>query len=334
MDKRDLITQKVLMVLVKNNVEQEIIDETRAILEVELDKCEVYERCTDIVTVDTTPIWYLKQFLDIKRIEGKTDKTIKRYKYEIEKLLLDLKKPLKDISTSDIRVYIDNRKLGKGTGRQLSNRTLHGMISCYSSFFKWLVVENVITSNPCTAVGSIKYKKKVRKIFSTTELQRMREACDSLRDIALIDWFISTGCRVGEVSGAKLSDIDWNTKSILVIGKGNKERTVYFDDVTSMHLQKYILSRKDSCDRVFVNRSGNPLTVGGVQQIVKRIGRRAGIDDAHCHRFRHTFATYLVSKIPITDVAEIMGHESISTTQGYVSSDNDSVMTNYRRVMN
>ena len=332
-DKRATITQSVMMALVRHNVPQDAINEARALLEVELAKCEVYDRCTDVAVVDLGPLKSLSEFLKTKRIEGKSEGTIKRYQYEVGKLLLYFHKPLKDYTTDDLRVYLDYRKKNGKYKKTLSNRTLDGMRKCYSSFFKWLTAERIIEWNPCLALHQIKYKKTVRQTYSPVEMQKLREACNTIRDTALIDWLASTGCRVGEVETAKLSLIDWQERSIIVTGKGDKERKVYFNSVTAMHLEQYIASRKDHVDALFVGRCGNPLSTGGIQQSVKKIGQRAGVVKTHCHRFRHTLATFLATKMPVIEVATILGHEDISTTQIYCHADPVSVRANYRMAM-
>ena len=330
-DQRSIITSKICMTLIQHGADQELIDAVRNQLEVELSKYEVQERCTAVAVVDNTPYQYLQQFLNIKRIEGKSDKTIARYKYEIERLLWYCHKPLDEMTADDIRTYLDYKK--RSGKKELSNRTLDNMRSVFSPFFVWLTAERIIPYNPCLAVHQIKYRKTVRIAYSQTDLQRLREACKTIRDTAMIDWLSSTGCRIEEVASTQLSMIDWNARSCIIVGKGNKERTVYFDSITAMHLQIYLNTRNDVTDALFVNRSGAPLTKGGIHQAVKRIGKRAGLTKVHCHRFRHTLASNLATKMPITEVADILGHDDISTTQVYVHSDPASTAADYRRAM-
>lgn len=333
MDHRTTITNRILITLVKNDVEQTIIDEVRIQLEAELSKCEVYPRCTELATVDMSPFEYLKQFLDVKQIEGKSDGTIERYKYELSQLLLYFHKPLSEYTTNDLREYLDYRKRNGKLKKVLSNRTLDGMRAIYSAFFTWLTAENIIESNPCLALHKIKYLKAVKTAYSQIDLQRLRESCKTIRDTAMIDWFASTGCRVSEVATTRLSMIDWNTRSCIVIGKGNKERTVYFDDITAMHVQMYLNTRTDVVDALFIGRNGDPMTTSGIQQAIKRIGNSANVSSTHCHRFRHTLATNLSDKMPIVDVAQILGHSNISTTQVYCHTNQETIMSNYRRIM-
>lgn len=330
-DQRAVIVDQTLMILVKRGVDQETIDEVKTRLEVELAKCEVYKRCTDLATVDRSPFEYLKEFLDVKRIEGKSEKTIERYKYEASRILFYCRKPLNEITTNDLRVYLDWRK--RNGSKELSNRTIDNTRKAISPFFAWLTAERIIPYNPCLALHQIKYRKTVRTAYSQVEMQKLREACKSSRDTAMIDWLETTGCRVGEVETARLSDIDWNELSCIVAGKGDKERKVYFNTVTAMHLKKYLSERTDMVDALFVNRSGKPLTIGGIQQAIARIGKRAGVVKTHCHRFRHTLATNLSTKMPIIEVAEILGHEDISTTQIYCHADPTAVMADYKKAM-
>ena len=330
-DQRSIITQKICMTLIRNGADQGLIDLVRNQLEVELAKCEVYERCTAVAVVDNTPYQYLQQYLNVKRIEGKSEKTIARYNYEIQRLLVYCAKPLKEISTDDIRLYLDYAKhAGK---KVLSNQTVDNMRKVFGPFFVWLTAEQIIPYNPCLAVHHIKCRKTVRTAYSATDLQKLREACETIRDTAMIDWLASTGCRVEEVAITQLSMIDWNARSCIIVGKGNKERTVYFDSVTAMHMQMYLNTRSDVLDALFISRTGKPLTVGGIQQAVKRIGNRAGLAKVHCHRFRHTLASNLATKMPITEVADILGHDDISTTQVYVHSDPSTVAADYRKAI-
>jgi site-specific recombinase XerD len=330
-DQRSIITQKICMTLIQHDADQELIDAVRSQLEIELAKCEVYERCTSVTVVDNSPYQYLQQYLNMKRIEGKSAKTVERYKYEINRLLWFCNKPLNEITANDIRLYLDHKKYsGK---KELSNRTLNNMRQVFSPFFAWLAYEDIIPKNPCIAVHQIKYRKSVRTMYSPTDLQKLREACNCIRDTAMIDWLSSTGCRVEEVATTQLSMINWNERSCIVIGKGNKERKVFFDAVTAMHVQMYLNTRKDVVDALFIGRGGKPLTKAGIQRAVKRIGERAGVMKVYCHRFRHTLASNLATKMPVAEVAAILGHDSIATTQVYVHSDPAAIAADYRRVM-
>ena len=329
-DQRSVIVEKTCIILVQRGVPQDIIDEVKMRLEIELAKCEVYERTTQLTVVDVPPLAILEHFLEVKYIEGKSENTVKRYSYELTKMLNDIAKPVHEITTNDMRLYLDYRKTHVNR-KPLCNRTIENMRKIYYLFFAWLAEERIIEYNPMMPIHQIRYKKNVRKVYSQVDLQKLREACKTVRDIAMVDWLASTGCRIGEVAGTMLSMIDWDEMSCIVTGKGNRERKVFFDSVTAMHLKQYLNTRTDVIDALFINRNGKPITKSGIHNSIKRIGERAGVPMAHCHRFRHTLASNLVTKMPVTEVAEILGHDSITTTQTYCHNDASSVKADYRR---
>lgn len=201
----------------------------------------------------------------------------------------------------------------------MSNRTLDGMRRCYSSFFSWLDAEEIIPHNPCAGIKQIKYKKDVKKPFSAVDIEKMRNACSSnIRDLALIDFLYCTGCRVSEVARLNISDINFEALECVVIGKGNKERYVYLSEVAAMHLREYLDSRQDDYEALFAGKGTERLQKNGIEAIVKNIGKKAGVDNAHPHRFRRTLATNLLDRgMNIQDVAEILGHADLKTTQIY-----------------
>ena len=332
-DARNIITQNVLLTLLRNNVGQAVIDETQDALERQLDKYEVLPRCTEISVVDDSARKHLKDFIVCKQIEGRSEQTLKRYWYELEKLVEYFRKPLSDYTTQDIRDYLEHRKRNATYRKELSKTTLDGMRRIYSSFFAWLTAERIIDWNPSLAVRPIKHKKAVRQPYTDIEIQRIKEACRNKRDVAMVDWFLTTGCRVGELGSISVSSIDWQNKRCIVTGKGDKERIVYFTDVAAMHLSAYIEDRKHLSDALFLGRSGKPMQIGSIRAAVKRIGERAGIAKVFPHRFRHTFATRMCAKMPVVEVAALMGHEDISTTQIYCHVDPKTVEANYRQAI-
>lgn len=332
-DVRSTITQNVLMSLVRHDVGQDALDEARAVLETQLDKYDLSPRCTQLAMVDKSSMSVLTDYLNCKRIEGRSEKTLARYLYELSKMLAYFHKPLSDYTTADIRAYLDYREQHGTYRKRLSKTTLDGMRRIYSGFFAWITAERIIEWNPCLAVKPIKHKKAVRKPFTNIEIQKIREACQTLRDTAMIDWFLATGCRIAEVASARLTDIDWQTKTCVVTGKGDKEREVYFTDVTAMHISEYVSQRAGSSDALFQNSKGEPLTVAGIRSAIKRIGCRAGVARVIPHRFRHTFASILCTKMPLVEVSFLMGHEDVSTTQIYCHIDPTIIKANYNRVM-
>lgn len=315
MDARDGIIKKVMEALV--NVGQEVYDIVQDTLILVLNEYEVQERCTEVAVLDTAPESMLKKFIATKRLEGIAESTLKRYYDANLQLLQFLKKDLSEITTYDIRFYLSYRR--ECSEHQVSNRTLDGMRRCYSSFFSWLDAEEIIPHNPCAGIKQIKYKKDVKKPFSAVDIEKMRNACSSnIRDLALIDFLYCTGCRVSEVASLNISDIDFEALECVVTGKGNKERYVYLSEVAAMHLKEYLESRTDKYEALFVGKGTERLQKNGIEAIVKNIGKKAGVDNAHPHRFRRTLATNLLDRgMNIQDVAEILGHADLKTTQIY-----------------
>lgn len=315
MDVRDNIIKKVMGALVK--VGQEVSDVVQDTLIMVLNDYEIQERCTEVAVLDTAPESMLKKFIATKRLEGIAESTLTRYYDANLKLLQFLRKDLSEITTYDIRFYLSYRR--ECSERQVSNRTLDGMRRCYSSFFSWLDAEEIIPHNPCAGIKQIKYKKDVKKPFSAVDIEKMRNACSSnIRDLALIDFLYCTGCRVSEVARLNISDINFEALECVVVGKGNKERYVYLSEVAAMHLREYLDSRQDDYEALFAGKGTERLQKNGIEAIVKNIGKKAGVDNAHPHRFRRTLATNLLDRgMNIQDVAEILGHADLKTTQIY-----------------
>lgn len=314
MDLRETIIQKVTEML-NVRVDQEAANIVQDILIMELNKYELQERCTDVAVVDDSAESMLKKFIATKRVEGIAESTLRRYADTNLRLIQFLKKNLDEISAYDIRFYLS----WKREKDKVSNRTLDGMRRCFSSFFGWLDAEEIIPHNPCLGIKQIKYKKDVKKPFSAVDLEKMRQASASnVRDLALVDFLYCTGCRVSEVASLNISDIDFKSLECVVTGKGNKERYVYMSEVAAMHLKEYLESRTDGYEALFVGKGTERLQKNGIEAIVKNIGKRAGVENAHPHRFRRTLATNLLDRgMNIQDVAEILGHADLKTTQIY-----------------
>ena len=324
MDIRTEIIQRVLDAI-RGRVGAEAADLVQDVLVMQLNRYEVMERCTEVPVRDDSAEGLLKKFLATKRVEGFADSTLRRYR-EINMALIGyLGKPLGGITTYDIRFYLSvRRQMGN-----VSNRTLDGMRRCYSSFFKWLAAEKMIPHNPCTALAQIKSKKTVKKPYSAAEMEKIRKACVNMRNLALVDFLYATGCRVSEVAKLDISDVDFERMECIVLGKGNKERKVYLSEVAAMHLQEYLNSRKDSCEALFAGR-GKRLGKSGIEAVVKKLGKRAGVNNAHPHRYRRTLATNLLDRgMNIQDVAAILGHADLKTTQIYCYISQTNVRTAY-----
>lgn len=327
MDIRITIIQAVMEAL-KEKVTEEAANIVQDVLTLQLNSYEVQERCTEVAVVDTGPEKILKKYIATKRIEGIADSTLKRYGDENLKLLQFLRKPLPEVTTYDLRFYLSYRR----QQGNVSNRTLDGIRRCYSSFFGWLAAEGLINHNPCAALAQIKYRKTVKKPYSAVELERIRKACESIRDLALVDFLYSTGCRVSEAARMNVEDVDFERMECRVLGKGNKERIVYLSPVAAMHLQEYLDDREDSEECLFEGWKGKRITKNGIEALIRRLGVSANVDNAHPHRFRRTLATNLLDRgMNIQDVAQILGHADLKTTQVYCYISQSNVRAAYQK---
>ena len=330
MDVRSKIVDQVLESLPELSADlREKIERT---LLTSLQNYEVQERCTEVAVHDNTNIGLVRKFIATKKLEGKSERTLPRYQPELEKLVYFLDKRLYEVSSYDLRLYLSLYK----EQRKISNRTLENMRKTISTFFGWLHDEGVITQNPARAVKQIKYDKIVRKPFSAVDREKLKNACCQLRDLALTEFLYASGLRVSEVISLDRSSIDFITREATVIGKGGKERRFYLSEVCAEYLRQYLNSRYDDNVALFVGTKSpyRRLTKEGVEYIVKDLGKKAGVSNVHPHRFRRTLATDLVRKgVPIQDVAQILGHSDLRTTQVYVALDQSTVKYHYSQAV-
>lgn len=325
MDIRNEIVDTIMLKM-QNVIDELAMERLQAVLLNKLDKYEISERSTEIVVRDGTAEGLLRKYLATKRIEGKSERTIKRYADLLSTFISGMDRRLHELTAFDIRLYLSMYK----EKRKVKNRTLDNMRKVLSSFFGWLHDEEFIPRNPCRAVKSIKYDKVLRLPFSGEELEKLKSACTNARDIALIHFLHATGCRVSEVVAVDINDIDFKNRELVVYGKGGKERTVYLTDVATMYLEKYLKERNDGSKALFIGKGSSRIQKNGIEAAVKRIGERAGVDNVHPHRFRRTLATELIAKgAALQDVQMILGHEDIRTTQVYVYVDKRNVKNTY-----
>lgn len=330
MDVRARIIDKVLEAL--PDVDQEIKDKIEHVMLVQLQDYEVQERCTDVVVHDQTNLGLVRKFIATKKLEGKSVRTLKRYQPELEKLVTFLNKDMLDVSPYDLRLYLSLYK----DRRHISNRTLENMRKTISSYFTWMQDEGLIAQNPARAVKQIKYDKIVRKPFTAVEREKIKNSCTNIRDLALSEFLYASGLRVSEVVSLDRNSIDFTTREATVIGKGGKERRFYLSEVSTEYLRQYLNEREDNNCALFVSNKlpNKRLTKEGIEFIVKELGKRAEIKNVHPHRFRRTLATDLVRKgVPIQDVAQILGHSDLRTTQVYVALDQATVKYRYNQAV-
>ena len=330
MDVRSKIVDQVLESLPELSADlREKIERT---LLTSLQNYEVQERCTEVAIHDNTSMGLVRKFIATKKLEGKSERTLRRYQPELEKLVYFLDKKLYEVSPYDLRLYLSLYK----EQRKISNRTLENMRKTISTFFGWLHDEGLIGQNPARAVKQIKYDKIVRKPFTPVERERLKNACCQLRDLALSEFLYASGLRVSEVISLDRNSIDFVTREATVIGEGSTERRCYLSEVCAEYLRQDLNSRGDDNAALFVGTKSpyRRLTKEGVEYIVKDLGKKAGVSNVHPHRFRRTLATDLVRKgVPIQDVAQILGHSDLRTTQVYVALDQSTVKYHYSQAV-
>ena len=273
---------------------------------------------------------YVNRFISSKKIEGCSNKSLDYYNKTIMKLLTSINKDVRHITTDDLRKYLSDYQMNNET----SKITIDNIRRILSSFFSWLEDENYILKSPVRRIHKIKATLCVKDTFTDEELEKMRDATENLRDLAIIDLLASTGMRVGELVTLNKEDINFIERECIVLGKGDKERTVYFDARTKIHLKSYLDSRNDDCDSLFVSIR-NPkrrLQIGGVEILIRKLGKNLGIKKAHPHKFRRTLATGAIDKgMPIEQVQHLLGHRRIDTTLMYAMVKESNVKAAHRK---
>ena len=330
MDARTEIIDKVIQAL--GGVAQETVEKVERVLYIQLKEYEVQERCTEMVVHDGTNLGLVRKFIATKRLEGKSEKTLRKYQPELEHLVEFLNKKLFEVDTYDLRLYLSLYKENRG----VSNRTLDNIRKTISSFFSWLNDEGHIGRNPSRALKQIKYTKEVKKPFTSVEREKLKNACEFLRDLALSEFLYASGLRVSEVVSLDRKNIDFTTREAYVVGKGNKERKFYLSEISMEYLKQYLQSRTDHNPALFVGIKAPHNRIGkeGIETAMKRLGKKAGVENVHPHRVRRTLATDLVRKsVPIQDVADILGHADLRTTQIYVCMDQETVKYHYNKAV-
>jgi len=280
-----------------------------------------------ITQPDTISNELMQLFLLAKTMEGRSPKTIDRYKYCISHMLQTINLPIPSIN-----VYILRNHFMEEKSRGLSDNTIDGYRSVLCSFFRWLYKDGLIALDPTANIHSIKCAKIIRFPFSDTEIKLLDDACTSDRDKAILYFLLSTGCRISEVCKLDRSGIDFNTLECKVLGKGNKERVVYLNDVAGMIIKRYIDSRSDSFPALFIGKGSDRMTPGGIRFMLTKLGKRVGVENVHPHRFRRTLTSNLIKRgMDIHEVAKILGHEKIDTTMKYIYTPQEDVKNSYRK---
>ena len=273
---------------------------------------------------------YLEVFLSAKRIEGCSEKTLIYYKNTIQQMLDSIGKSVCKIVTEDLRTYLAEYQKEK----QSSKVTIDNIRRIFSSFFAWLEDEDYIIKSPVRRIHRIKAASTIKETYTDEQLESMRDNCDNPRDLALIDILASTGMRVGELVLLNRDDISFDERECIVFGKGDKERMVYFDARTKIHLQNYLDSRTDNNDALFVSLKApyNRMKIGGIELRLREMGKRLNIDKVHPHKFRRTLATVAIDKgMPIEQLQKLLGHQRIDTTLQYAMVKQSNVKIAHRK---
>ena len=308
------------------------LDELKNVLYCVLAGYEITEKSTEVQAVDESWHQELGAFLVRKRVEGRSEGTIDQYHQHLSRMLQYINKPVKEITEADLFLYIEMYK----KQRSVSNVYLNNIRLVCSSFFNWLNNKGYIGKNPAAGLDPIKVEKRIKKPLSDTELEILRRKCRIERDIALIECLYSTGVRVSELVSLNKNDIDFDNMKMVVYGKGAKERETYLTASACMHLKDYLDSRTDNDGALFVSLKAphERLTVSGVEEILRKLGRRTGISKVHPHRFRRTMATNILNKgMPIEEVKEILGHVKLDTTLIYCQVRKENVRHNHKKYM-
>ena len=294
------------------------------------------EACLRKVSIEETgdyenaeEIDYLDLFLAAKRIEGCSDKTLTYYRNTIQQMLDRIGKTVCSIVTEDLRIYLSEYQAEKESSKVTIDKR-----RIFSSFFAWLEDEDYIIKSPVRRIHRIKSASTIKETYTDEQLEVMRDSCDNLRDLALIDILASTGMRVGELVLLNREDISFDERECVVFGKGDKERMVYFDARTKLHLQNYLDSRIDENEALFVSLKApyKRMQIGGIELRLREMGKKLNIEKVHPHKFRRTLATVAIDKgMPIEQLQKLLGHQRIDTTLQYAMVKQSNVKIAHRK---
>lgn len=318
------ITQQMLPYL--DNME---LEQLQKVLKVTLQNYEII-KSENHSEQNYSNLNFMELFLSAKRVEGCSEKTLKYYRATIETMLITINKEVKHIVTDDLRDYLTNHQTERGSSRV----TIDNIRRILSSFFAWLEDEDYIVKSPVRRIHKVKTGTNIKETYSDEALELMRDECKELRDLAMIDMLASTGMRVGEMVLLNREDINFTERECVVFGKGDKERIVYFDARTKIHLQNYLESRSDFNPALFVSLKAphERLQISGVEVRLREFGRMLNIPKVHPHKFRRTLATMAIDKgMPIEQLQKLLGHSRIDTTLQYAMVKQSNVKLAHRK---
>ena len=321
--KKEIITEVLQRMLPYLNNQQ--LDQLKSTVDSVLTK---YEIADDSIIQSSEEL--VSKFIEAKRIEGCSEKTLNYYRKTITDMLSSIEKEAMHITTEDLRKYLTDYQEKK----KISKVTVDNIRRILSSFFSWLEDEDYILKSPVRRIRKVKTTSTVKETYTDEALEQMRDSCVELRDLAMIDMLASTGMRVGEMVLLNRNDINFNERECVVLGKGNKQRIVYFDARTKIHLQNYLESRTDNDEALFVTLKSphTRLTIGGVEVRVRELGKSLGMNKVHPHKLRRTLATVAIDKgMPIEQLQQLLGHKRIDTTLQYAMVKQSNVKNAHRK---
>lgn len=321
---------KAILLKLQETFSSEDVIKIQKTIETELERYEVIGSQPHKEKIHKANQELLDSFISAKRIEGCSGKTLTYYNNTITTWLKDISKEIAEINTNDIRNYLSEFQ----TKNNSSKTTIDNIRRIFSSFFSWLEDEDYIVKSPVRRIHKVRSEITVKETISDEELETLRDSCTELRDLAMIDFLASTGVRVGELAKINISDINFNERQCVVLGKGNKERTVYFNARAKVHIHNYLSTRTDTCPALFVSlaRPNNRLTISGIENRLRKLGRIANVGKIHPHKFRRTLATMAIDKgMPIEQVQRLLGHCKIDTTLHYAMVNQNNVKIAHRK---
>jgi len=322
----ELITEVMqLMLPVLNNAQ---LKQLKQVMEQTLFNYEV--TCKEINPNKDDSNDLIETFIAAKRIEGCSEKTLRYYQTTIVAMASSLGKNVRHIFTEDLRIYLTEYQ----SKNQTSRVTIDNIRRILSSFFSWLEDEDYIIKSPVRRIHKVKTASSIKETYSDEDLEKMRDNCEGLRDLAMIDMLASTGMRVGEMVLLNRDDINFSERECVVFGKGDKERIVYFDARAKLHLQEYLDSRSDDNPALFVTLRAphDRIQIGGIEHRLREMGKRLNISKVHPHKFRRTLATMAIDKgMPIEQLQRLLGHQRIDTTLQYAMVKQSNVKTAHRK---
>lgn len=318
-----------LLMMLDKSMSKELVSVVDMALTALFQKYDVSEACTDLAVCDDSNERIINTYIASMRLEGRSEKTLKQYYDALTKLLDEIPKSIKDIRTNDIRYHLAHYQ----ATHKVSNATVNNKRKFLSAFFVWATREEIVDKNPMLKINSIKERYVTKKPFSDIELAKIRDALEDNREKALVEFLLSTGCRVSEVAGLKVGNIDFRTGECVVLGKGNKERTVYLNNKSMYYLERYLGNFVDADRPLFMNSRERGMTKQNIEELMRIIGKRAGVSKVHPHRFRRTMATNAMKRgMPVQYIQVILGHSKLDTTMIYCIYDKEVVKAEYLKV--